>query len=261
MRSRRVEQCWLWGALTFTVAACSSLPYSPRPLNPEATAPEYAQRSGNADGLKRFAVANGYPESAWPPAEWGLRELTLASLYFHPDMGSARARAQVAHAELSSVAAAAGADCADKARVSQPHASRGQWTVEPWARAGNSAGGTRQARRARRARCCSRRGRGCRHRGRGLAGAREGTRPVTRSAGPPGHSRTGRGTTRGTQGDACAGGAPSGSGIAVGTGPRCGTSSRCTTRGRSGMRGRRTSSARSADWPRRWVCRWTWCAT
>ena len=97
------QRSLLWGAVTVTVAACSSVPYSPRPLNPEATAPEYAQRSGNADGLKRFAVANGYSESAWPPAEWGLRELTLASLYFHPDMGSARARAQVAHAELSSV--------------------------------------------------------------------------------------------------------------------------------------------------------------
>ena len=103
MRSGRVEQCWLWGAVTVTVAACSSLPYSPRPLNPESVAPEYAQRSGNADGLKRFAVANGYSESAWPPGEWELRELTLASLYFHSDMRIARARAQVARAELSSV--------------------------------------------------------------------------------------------------------------------------------------------------------------
>jgi outer membrane protein TolC len=85
------------------VAGCSSLPYSPRPLDPDATAPEYAQRSGNADGLKRLAVANEYSESAWPPGEWGLRELTLAALYYHPDIRTARARAQVARAELSSL--------------------------------------------------------------------------------------------------------------------------------------------------------------
>jgi cobalt-zinc-cadmium efflux system outer membrane protein len=88
--------------VTIALAACSNLPYSPRPLDPAATAPEYAQRSGNADGLKNFAVANGYSGSAWPPAEWGLRELTLAALYFHADIRTARARAQVARAELVS---------------------------------------------------------------------------------------------------------------------------------------------------------------
>ena len=103
MPSRWVQQSWLWVAVTVTVAACSSLPYSPRPLDPEATAPEYAKRSGNSDGLKRFAVANGYSESVWPSREWGLRELTLTALYFHSDMRTARARAQVARAELSSV--------------------------------------------------------------------------------------------------------------------------------------------------------------
>ena len=102
MPSSWVQRSGLWVAVTVTVGACSSLPYSPRPLDPEATAPEYAQRSGNADGLKRFAVANGYSESAWPPGEWGLRELTLTALYFHPDIRTARARAQVARAEFSS---------------------------------------------------------------------------------------------------------------------------------------------------------------
>jgi len=103
MPSRWVKRNWLWAAVAISVLACSSLPYAPRPLDPGATAPEYAQRSGNADGLKRFAVANGYSESAWPPGEWGLRELTLTGLYFHPDMRIARARAQVARAELSSL--------------------------------------------------------------------------------------------------------------------------------------------------------------
>lgn len=106
MPTRWVRQSRSWVVVTVAVAACSSLPYSPRPLDPGATAPEYARRSGNDDGLKRFALANGYSESAWPPGEWGLRELTLAALYFHPDMRIARARARVARAELSAVSQA-----------------------------------------------------------------------------------------------------------------------------------------------------------
>jgi len=103
MPPRSVQRSRLWIAATVTVAACASLPYEPRPLDPGAAADEYAQRSGNADGLKRFAIANGQSESVWPPGQWGLRELTLAALYFHPDMNTARARARVARAELSSL--------------------------------------------------------------------------------------------------------------------------------------------------------------
>jgi outer membrane protein TolC len=49
---------------------------------------------------------NGYPPAGWPPTQWGLRELTLVALYFHPDIRTSRARAQVAHAELASAAQA-----------------------------------------------------------------------------------------------------------------------------------------------------------
>ena len=102
MLSRWVQRSGLGLVVTIAVAACSNLPYSPRPLDPAATAPEYAQRTGNAEGLKSFAVANSYSGSAWPPAEWGLRELTLTALYFHPDIRITRARAAVTRAELAS---------------------------------------------------------------------------------------------------------------------------------------------------------------
>ena len=102
MPSRRVQRNSLGLVVTIALTACSNMAYSPRPLDPAATAPEYAQRSGNAEGLKSFAVANGYSASAWPPALWGLRELTLTALYFHSDIGAARARAAVTRAEVAS---------------------------------------------------------------------------------------------------------------------------------------------------------------
>lgn len=81
-------------------AACSTVAYTPRPLEPDASADAFQARSVSVDGLKSFAQANGYAEQSWPPEQWGLRELTLTALYFNPGIGVARSRAAVAHAEL-----------------------------------------------------------------------------------------------------------------------------------------------------------------
>jgi cobalt-zinc-cadmium efflux system outer membrane protein len=91
-------------ATVIAIAACSAVPYSSRPLDTDATASEFIARTGDFDGLKRFVAANGYAPDAWPPGEWGLKELTLVALYFHADIRTARARAEVAHAELGSAA-------------------------------------------------------------------------------------------------------------------------------------------------------------
>ncbi len=91
-------------AAVIAIAACSAVPYSSRPLEAEATASEFIARSGAVDGLKRFVTANGYAPDAWPPDQWGLKELTLIALYFHADIRTARARADVAHAEFGSAA-------------------------------------------------------------------------------------------------------------------------------------------------------------
>ena len=92
------------GVLLFLaiLGGCSSIPYSERSLDPGGAESEYERRSGSAEGLKRFALANGYAQEAWPPQRWGLRELTLVGLYFHPDMRTARARAAIARTQLES---------------------------------------------------------------------------------------------------------------------------------------------------------------
>jgi cobalt-zinc-cadmium efflux system outer membrane protein len=89
-------------AVAISIAACSSVPYAPRALDPDAISAEFLERSVDVDGLKRFAAANGYAAQDWPPQQWGLKELTLVALYFHQDIRIARARAEVAHAELGS---------------------------------------------------------------------------------------------------------------------------------------------------------------
>ncbi len=94
--------------ILIVAAGCSLAPYTSRPLDQDAAIAEYAQRSGTTGGLKRFAAANGYAQAVWPPQQWGLRELTLVALYFHPDMRIARARADLARAQRDSAGARAG---------------------------------------------------------------------------------------------------------------------------------------------------------
>ena len=113
------------------LAACSSVAYSPRPLDPDATAAAFEARTADGDGLKQFAQANGCDTTVWPPREWGLQELTLAALYFHSDIRTARARADVARAELDTVTQSQ----AWSARVNPEYHSRrlpedkGPWTL------------------------------------------------------------------------------------------------------------------------------------
>ena len=113
------------------VAACSSAPYVPRPLDQDAAIAEYAQRSGATDGLKRFALANGYADAQWPPRQWGLRELTLTALYFHPDMRIARARADLARAQQNSAGLppAAGLRVRPEYHARELPEDNGPWTL------------------------------------------------------------------------------------------------------------------------------------
>jgi len=91
-------------ATLIATAACSSIAYTPRPLDPQASSTEFLARSADVDGLKRFAAANGYAADAWPPEQWDLKDLTLVALYFHSDIRIARAHAAIARAELASAA-------------------------------------------------------------------------------------------------------------------------------------------------------------
>lgn len=74
--------------------------YHPAPIVPAVTARRLESRRLSDPGLQRYMEqALGHPV-AWPPREWNLGTLTLAALYFHPQMRIARERAAVAQAAI-----------------------------------------------------------------------------------------------------------------------------------------------------------------
>jgi len=71
------------------VPAC--LRYHPRPIAPAKVMEDFEARRLDSPELGRFLIANKETES-WPPSVWDLKALTLAALYYHPDMDIARAQ-------------------------------------------------------------------------------------------------------------------------------------------------------------------------
>ncbi|BBP05799.1 hypothetical protein TPL01_07060 [Sulfuriferula plumbiphila] len=83
--------------LVSALAGCAS--YAPRPLSPQASAARFEARSLTGLGLKNYVQAH-LPGTlpVGPPSTWDFDMLTLAALYYHPDLGVARAQQNVAEA-------------------------------------------------------------------------------------------------------------------------------------------------------------------
>ena len=78
-------------------AGCAS--YAPRPLSPQATAAAFEDRSLSDPYLTRYVQAHlPRTEPAALSSTWDLDKLTLAALYYHPELGVARAQQNVAEA-------------------------------------------------------------------------------------------------------------------------------------------------------------------
>ncbi len=97
-------------------AGCAPRHYQAHPIVPAESASRLQVRSLADPGLESYIEANlgeaslgetslGRRISPWPPKKWDLRMLSLAALYFHPAMESARAR--LAEAEAAEVTAGA----------------------------------------------------------------------------------------------------------------------------------------------------------
>ena len=88
---------WLSFILVVSLAGC--VRYEPQPLRPEQLESGYRARTLADAGLRDFVGEHfTNPPVAWPPAEFDLKSLTLAALYFHPDLQLARARVATARA-------------------------------------------------------------------------------------------------------------------------------------------------------------------
>lgn len=108
---------------------CALESYKPLPLEPERSAAAYALRSTQDEGLKTFMLRHASQGTQWPPAQWGLPELTLLSFYFHPDLAVARARVKVARAALEQARAPA---VAGVSPLLEYHSERRPEDAGPW---------------------------------------------------------------------------------------------------------------------------------
>lgn len=86
--------------LLLSLAACAS--YEPVALSPAGNAHSLDTRSLNNPRLKKFIAAElgDTTDKPDPPARWDLARLTLAALYYHPDVAIARGKLTAAEAAV-----------------------------------------------------------------------------------------------------------------------------------------------------------------
>lgn len=77
---------------------CAAQPYEPAPLDGERILAGFEARTPTEDGLRAFMAGHGVATDVWPLRHWDLAALTLAAIYYHPDMEVARARLEVRRA-------------------------------------------------------------------------------------------------------------------------------------------------------------------
>jgi cobalt-zinc-cadmium efflux system outer membrane protein len=93
--ARRAAYAGLLFVLALAMMAC--VRYHPKPISAPGSVFAFEARRLDAPELRDFLLANKEVED-WPPGVWDLKALTLAALYYHPDMDMARAQWGVANA-------------------------------------------------------------------------------------------------------------------------------------------------------------------
>jgi len=79
------------GLALVLVAAAACVRFHPKPVVPAKVMEDFEARRIDAPELRDFLLSNQDTKD-WPPAAWDIKSLTLAALYFHPDMDIARAQ-------------------------------------------------------------------------------------------------------------------------------------------------------------------------
>ena len=82
------------------LSACAS--YQPQPISPSANARAFDARTLDDPRLRGFiALASGSDGARGPVSKWDLPALTLAAIYYHPDLDIARAKLAAARAGIA----------------------------------------------------------------------------------------------------------------------------------------------------------------
>ena len=86
----------LIGFLILSVTGCAR--FQDRPLNPADSAVRIEARTLSSPALREFIKSVVGHTAAWPFKAWDIDRLTLAAIYYHPDLALARAQAETADA-------------------------------------------------------------------------------------------------------------------------------------------------------------------
>jgi cobalt-zinc-cadmium efflux system outer membrane protein len=102
----RLQKAFPLIALLALCAGCARVqPYRPAPIVPAASAHRLQARRLTDPALERFIDTNlGHPVSPRPIGQWNLQKLTLAALYFSPQMEIARDQLAIAQAGITTAA-------------------------------------------------------------------------------------------------------------------------------------------------------------
>ncbi len=83
--------------LSLSLIGC--IQFQDRPLKAAESAYQVEARTLSSEGLREFIENTTGRETSWPFQAWDVNQLTLAAMYYYPDMALARARVRLAMLE------------------------------------------------------------------------------------------------------------------------------------------------------------------
>jgi outer membrane protein, heavy metal efflux system len=89
----------LFTFLSLSVTGCAR--FQDLPLNPAESAVRIEARNLSSPALREFIKSVVGHTAAWPFKAWDIDRLTLAAIYYHPDLALARAQAETANAAIT----------------------------------------------------------------------------------------------------------------------------------------------------------------
>ena len=84
VNSRNLAKNILMIVLLSGISSCAYQEYEPAPIETSQTISNLVSRDVNEPGFIRFMHENGIAQ--WPVKQWSFEEITLAALYFNPQM-------------------------------------------------------------------------------------------------------------------------------------------------------------------------------
>ncbi len=88
--------------LSLSINGCAR--FKDRPLNPAGSATALEARTLSSAAIREFIESVLERKDAWPFKVWDIDRLTLAAIYYHPDLALARAQAETADAAITTAA-------------------------------------------------------------------------------------------------------------------------------------------------------------